>query len=290
MTNKQIYTVVVIGSGPAAYSALLYLQHLSPLHIEGSIVGSNGPGGQLTTTTDVDNYPGFPNGIQGPVLMEQMKGQVDVCVVSENVVCVEVLSNFNMGKEAMCDVKRAKVDCREEIGINCYEELHVGEHNETITDKSNKESFEVESNKDSHKKIHKIESNKEICEKNDMCDSSNTNCDAKTDSNLKVEYEKNRNDKIQIKSFNQKQNNLLGDNLVSQNEQNEKSADKPNEVNFNNKINAIENIEATNKSLVKEANEHFDSFSIFKITTEDDNIFYTKCVLVCTGAQAKRLY
>ncbi|KAM0671452.1 thioredoxin reductase [Ordospora colligata] len=67
--------IIIIGSGPAAYSAALYTMDRKPVLYEGRLVGNNGPGGQLTTTTAVDNYPGFPDGTNGPRMMELMKEQ-----------------------------------------------------------------------------------------------------------------------------------------------------------------------------------------------------------------------
>jgi thioredoxin reductase (NADPH) len=79
MPKKNEYQVVILGSGPAGLTAALYASraNLDPLVVEGGGGGdaTDLPGGQLMLTTDVDNYPGFPEGILGPELMERFRKQ-----------------------------------------------------------------------------------------------------------------------------------------------------------------------------------------------------------------------
>jgi thioredoxin reductase (NADPH) len=76
LTDAAVENLVIVGSGPAGYTAAIYAAraNLSPLLITGFQSGGI-PGGQLMTTTHVENFPGFPNGILGPDLMDRIKAQ-----------------------------------------------------------------------------------------------------------------------------------------------------------------------------------------------------------------------
>src|SRR5262249_36253007 len=100
--EEKVEKVVIIGSGPAAWTAAIYAARasLSPLVYEGAITEDNRlrgtlPLGQLNLTTEVENFPGFPGGVLGPELMVRMREQAErygARIVTDDVVSVDLKS------------------------------------------------------------------------------------------------------------------------------------------------------------------------------------------------------
>jgi thioredoxin reductase (NADPH) len=97
VTSTEVRNIVIIGSGPAGYTAAVYAAraNLQPLLFEGAIEA----GGALMTTTEVENFPGFANGIMGPELMEQMRAQAErfgAEIITDDVTSVDLTGDIKV--------------------------------------------------------------------------------------------------------------------------------------------------------------------------------------------------
>lgn len=107
--SNEVRDVIIVGSGPAGFTAAIYAARaqLSPLMLEGSVTA----GGALMNTTEVENYPGFVDGIQGPDLMDAMRGQAErfgTTIVTDDAVEMNLIGDVKTVTDGEGNVYRAR--------------------------------------------------------------------------------------------------------------------------------------------------------------------------------------
>ena len=106
---SEINEVVIVGSGPAGFAAAIYTARaqLAPLMLEGSVTA----GGALMNTTEVENYPGFANGIQGPELMQQMRAHAErfgTQIITDDAVSLTLNGDMKIVKDSSGNEYRSR--------------------------------------------------------------------------------------------------------------------------------------------------------------------------------------
>ena len=106
---SEIHDVVIVGSGPAGYTAAIYAARaqLSPVLYEGSVTA----GGALMNTTDVENFPGFPEGVMGPDLMDSLRKQAErfgTNLITDDIVSMELAGDVKVLTDGSGNTLKAK--------------------------------------------------------------------------------------------------------------------------------------------------------------------------------------
>ena len=106
---SEIHDVVIVGSGPAGYTAAIYAARaqLAPVLYEGSVTA----GGALMNTTDVENFPGFPEGVMGPDLMDSLRKQAErfgTKLITDDIVSMELAGEIKVLKDGSGNTLKAK--------------------------------------------------------------------------------------------------------------------------------------------------------------------------------------